>query len=585
MPHAAKRQKTAYGHHYRKQREAVLAEATACWSCGAVPTETDHQPPLALHDHVEGTGCCELLPSCHSCARKQGGLLARVGTRRPKEVIEEPAASPGISDSCWQVSWLTDLIDSMPSEATWPRYMTLPHPDAVGSYGEEVEDVASKLGYELRWWQRLWWRRQLEHDEDGQLLWFTIVGPSVARQLGKSWGLRAGCLWRIGQQHRFGIEQDVVHAARRLELANAIQRPARVWAESKGWYVRHANGQEMIGHPNGGAWMLKSIEGIVGTSAAMGCLDEAWDIASAVVDDSLEPTTVERPSGQIILISTAHRLAKGLMLNRRHQALQEIDAPDDTLILEWSTPRSYELDDVEGWRMASPHWSARREKLMRRALERAQSGESLDDSEPDPIESFKAMWLNQWPLKRAVTKRSDSVPLIDLTHWRTLETQLTHHRFTNVVIAVEDNHGLGLGAIAAGMTDDGVVVVSPSTFEDRDEGIDWLSQHADARTVVAGVSLTLDPDFRDVVPHAVPSGTTETAQMLPVIRQLAWQSKLLHVKTDEDELDRQIESFLVRVTPSQQLTIASKERSDLVRCVGWSIRQLYREAGMDPTIT
>ena len=48
--------------------------------------------------------------------------------------------------------------------------------------------------------------------------------------------------------------------------------------------------------------------------------------------------------------------------------------------------------------MASPFWHARRETHIRRALERALSGKSIDADEPDPLEAFRSQWLNEAPL-------------------------------------------------------------------------------------------------------------------------------------------------------------------------------------------
>ena len=46
----------------------------------------------------------------------------------------------------------------------------------------------------------------------------------------------------------------------------------------------------------------------------------------------------ERARSQIVLVSTAHRFATGLMQSRRATAIEQLDDPRDTLLLEWSAP-------------------------------------------------------------------------------------------------------------------------------------------------------------------------------------------------------------------------------------------------------
>jgi hypothetical protein len=43
---------------------------------GRAADSADHDPSIALHDHVTGSGCCRLLPACSACRRVQGGQLS-----------------------------------------------------------------------------------------------------------------------------------------------------------------------------------------------------------------------------------------------------------------------------------------------------------------------------------------------------------------------------------------------------------------------------------------------------------------------------------------------------------------------------
>ena len=76
----------------------------------------------------------------------------------------------------------------------------------------------------------------------------------------------------------------------------------------------------------------------------------------------------EREQPQLLLISTAHRLATSLMLGRRQVALDQLEDGDGDLLIEWSAPAGADLDDVDAWRQASPHWTPRRQRLIEQQL-------------------------------------------------------------------------------------------------------------------------------------------------------------------------------------------------------------------------
>ena len=70
----------------------------------------------------------------------------------------------------WDVDWL-DPLRVVPADGWWPRLMTVPHPRAVGSFGDEVVRWAKKhRGLTLHWWQQLALARLLEHDGDERLV-------------------------------------------------------------------------------------------------------------------------------------------------------------------------------------------------------------------------------------------------------------------------------------------------------------------------------------------------------------------------------------------------------------------------------
>ncbi len=78
------RARSDYGHHYRHERERLLAPGPPCVWCGATATTADHDPPLATHDHHDGTGCCVLVPACGPCNSGRG---ARLGAERRNDPL------------------------------------------------------------------------------------------------------------------------------------------------------------------------------------------------------------------------------------------------------------------------------------------------------------------------------------------------------------------------------------------------------------------------------------------------------------------------------------------------------------------
>jgi phage terminase large subunit-like protein len=337
-----------------------------------------------------------------------------------------PEFGPQSDDPVWQSApWLASLFP-VPAEATWPRFMTVPHPAAVGSLGGEFEAWCVERFGAMRWFQRLIAFRVLEVDASGHLVWDVVIW-TMARQLGKSWLLRALLLWRIQPEQvaRFGEAQTVVHTAKDLDSANECQMPVRLMVREctcggRTWV--DVAGRRRSGHEDDcsrvlyktsdkpgeyevryvstfSRWLVRAQNSVYGKGASVGAVDEGWKVKPSTVDDGLEATAAERSNPQLYLISTAHRKATALMPTRRNDALTELSAPVSTLIIEWSVRPGSDVEDPATWRQASPHWSPQRERIIRRKLASALRGDvvEVDPDEPDPMESFNAQWLNTWP--------------------------------------------------------------------------------------------------------------------------------------------------------------------------------------------
>src|SRR6185436_12526833 len=344
-----------YGEQHQQLRKRlsglVLAGGVACARCGDPIQPGERWDP----GHVDGDRSRYSGPEHERCNRATSGR--ELFARQLVADVEVERAGLDARDERWRVPWLKGLR-RVPKDAVWPRLMTVPHPSAVGSLGPDfIRWAEAREGRPLRWWQKLVATRLLEHDSDKRLVWETMV-LSMARQLGKSWLLRELLLWRIHQSHWFGETQDVLHTGKDLQVCKEVLRPAIYWAEEQpGYKVGRANGEQYIEHlADHSRWLLRARGGVYGYSVSVGAVDEAWKVQPEVVDD-MTPTMVERVQPQLWLISTAHRAATPLMLRRRQVALDNLEVGDGDLLIEWSTPTAADLDDMAGWRQASPHWT------------------------------------------------------------------------------------------------------------------------------------------------------------------------------------------------------------------------------------
>lgn len=572
-----------YGSEHRRVRALVLGAGVMCVHCGRrQATELDHDPPLAMHIHREGTGCCRRVPACSLCNRRGGWMVAN-GTWRPGTEVAAPDSEPeraGLhhDDRRWRVPWLDDLLD-VPADATWPRLMTVPHPRAVASLGEEFTAWAQeRSGRSLRWWQRLVAVRLLEVDDQGALVWETAV-LSTARQVGKSWLLRELCLWRIHQADRFGETQDVLHTGKDLAVCKEVQRPARIWAKARrdAYRVREVNGQEEIELlANGSRWMLRAKEAVYGYSVSLGCVDEAWRVRASSVDEGLTPTMAEREQPQLLLVSTAHRKATALMLGRRQVALAGLEIGDGDLLIEWSAPEGVDHDDLRAWRQASPHWSPRRERLISKRHEAMLAGDIEDPEEPDPVESFRAQWLNQWPRKLAEPS-GPTEPLLAEGVWDSLrDPELEADEHAAIWIAIEDDYGLGAAVACAQRLPDGRIELDGWLRGDWDSAlgdVQSLAGARDVRRLMVGASLV------DRLPPGMPCeprGAQHTRTGLAVLRDLAMTGQVIH-DAGTSELDETLALAMVREAPTG-LHLLAKGPTHLVRAACWALAEAHRRA-------
>lgn len=571
-----------YGPEYERAVKEIRKAGYVCVHCGQRrATSGDHYPPLSLHRHVPGTGCCRLLPSCTVCYRRQGGELSWINRQRFElsEPITEPLGFDVDADVWDEAPWLDELRD-VPDNATWPRLMSLPHPDAVGSYGARAAQWAKTRRGEWRWWQKLFAYRLLEHDGNGELVWLEVL-LTVARQVGKSRVVGDLVQWRTEDALEvFGEPQDVVCTGKDLAMVRETLRWHRGYClrNDDRYKVMLSNGQEQVlVRETESRYMLRSTRSVYGLSSHMTTVDESWAVGAAIIDDGVVPLSVSLANSQVVLLSTAHRKATALMIGRRTTALDQLGDPlDGPLIVEWSAPPECALDDKAAWRMASPWWDTRRERLIQRRMTAVLAGESEDVDEPDPEQSFRSQWLNQWPQARQRIGKGE--PLLDMVEWASSDHALPYTEARGWV-ALEDNFGKGAACGMAVPIGDGVYEVGGDECESWHEAQvlarKMLDLHPRSRLLV-GASMVLDPDVLGTT-RSIRCARADTQRGLSLIRSLVKAERIVHDATSA--LDTQIAAARV-VSTGEGLRLVGGTRADLLKCVVWALRHAENKPPM-----
>lgn len=391
-------------------------------------------------------------------------------------------------------AWLQDLA-AIPGSASPPRYMTpVPH-DAVCSYGWEgcehmppgglpvIPWARDRMDTDLRWWQDLSIRRQLEHREDGSLCFRKKV-ESAPRRAGKSVGLRTSALWRMEHgEALFGEVQTVIHTGSDMAICREIQRAARPWAGAQGWTVAKGMGTEMIETPGGDRWLVRSQEAVYGYDVTLGLGDECWNVKPDTINEGLEPSMLERRNPQMILTSTAHRRATSLMRAELTGALGMHDAR--VLLLLWGASKDDDPGDPDTWRAASPYWTEERRQMIAAKYEAALAGEEDPEfDDPDPMRGFQAQYLNVWSIAEP---RLIGNPLIDAEPWAALLEDVPQRPADSV--AVEAWFSDGVAVARAWNLGNGKVVVSVEDLPDLPTAAGYVATLGHRKPVLVGQTL------------------------------------------------------------------------------------------------
>ena len=319
------------------------------------------------------------------------------------------------------------------------------------------------------------------------------------------------------------------------------------------------------------------MKGVYGDSVDFAMGDEAWALPESVISEGVEPTLVERENAQLLLTSTAHRLAKPLMRGRRDEALDDIDeGRSGALLLEWSAAATDDAGSIETWRRASPHWSPRREEMIARAWRRVQSGVTVDPTEPDPLESFRAQWLNIWPGRHQDPPKDDpGEPLLDAEVWDGLRVEAPDLGHNEIVFGLEDYFGKGAAAAIALRLPDDRLFIDGLLFPTAWDAVTWVRDYLrffdrGGATIAVGASLAKDSIVQSLPANITPMTSADTPAALARLRDLADTGGVLH----DGQVDLAAQLGDCRVTEAGHGTamrITSKTRTDLLRAAAWAV--------------
>jgi len=83
MP-ARTRQRHAYRDpaYVAARRRLGRGDVACAYGCGRAADSLDHVPALALHHHERDSGCCDIVPCCHTCNARRGVVVKQVLARR-----------------------------------------------------------------------------------------------------------------------------------------------------------------------------------------------------------------------------------------------------------------------------------------------------------------------------------------------------------------------------------------------------------------------------------------------------------------------------------------------------------------------
>jgi len=192
--------------------------------------------------------------------------------------------------------------------------------------------------------------------------------------------------------------------------------------------------------------------------------------------------------------------------------------------------------------------------------ERAMRGElDPEADDPNPVEGFKAQYLNVWPDANA-PKPPPGEPVVTEAEWEALGGYDSGGQAAGVVAAVEAWFQHGAAVVFAEQLPDGRVGVSSVTFTDVPSAV-AAAQASGAVKVLVGKSIALGYPGVEAI-----GGTTRQAVL--DVRRFVDDGVLVH--DGSEALSEQVLA-LRSAASSDGPRLTSKGRADAVKGLAWSV--------------
>jgi phage terminase large subunit-like protein len=249
----------------------------------------------------------------------------------------------------------TDQAKAQLVGKTEPRLHTK-YADDLPSRGQELIDLAIKLGEPLMPWQELVAIESMRLKDDERWA-FSQIGVLVARQQGKShlmrlrilWGLLNGEKLQILSAHKLAVSLE--HFNQLLDLIEQHD-----WLLSQMKKIRRTNGQEEIQFNNGGRFKVvaNNAAGRGYAGAETIYLDELREHKDYGAWSAITKTQLAAKNPALFAFSNAGDATSMVLNEMRDRGMATIQGVTDSLLwLEWSAPPNTNIS-IESAAWANP---------------------------------------------------------------------------------------------------------------------------------------------------------------------------------------------------------------------------------------
>lgn len=374
-----------------------------------------------------------------------------------------------------------------------PRVGTPRDPDC-DTYGDQVAEVATRLGTPLMPWQRHVMDVAYEIDPATGRLRYDEVVLTVPRQAGKTTGVRAKKIWRCTvASHRLGpqvamytaqtrgaarrkLERDFIESLRSaqdrgsfMEIANPKARPTK---STRQWKASLNNGQEHILFGRGNYLQIDAPNREAGHGDTIddATIDEAFAHQTDAVEQAVSPAMATRKDRQLWVVSTAGDEKSFYFWPKVRDGRRMIEAghTSNVAYFEWSLPPEADIDDEDAWWEYMPALGRTIDpEFIRRELAKARR--RADDGGED---LFRRAYCNQW-VRIPILGELDRAHVIDLDVWADRAAPDAAHA-GDIAFGVDVSpDGTSTAITASGRCVDGRVLSEVIAY---DAGTFWLEQ-------------------------------------------------------------------------------------------------------------